>query len=198
MQTFIFILKESAKELRKIHTLAVTAMLTAMNTVLGLFTIMIGEFIKIGFSFLTLGLGGMLYGPVTAGILGGIGDILNYTIKPAGPFFPGFTINAILSGFIYGFYLYRKPVSIRRVFCAKLTVVIVVDLILSTMWLSMLYGQAFFALLPLRALKAAIMLPIETGILYILLSRITVIFHLGKLKNSDSAVLFKSIKNVEK
>lgn len=170
--------KESAKELQNILTLAVTAMLAGMNTVLGFFTVVIGEFIKIGFSFLTIGLAGLFYGPVVAGILGGAGDIINYLIKPTGPFFPGFTLNAILSGFIYGLYFYKKPVSIRRVFFAKLTVVIIVDLLLTTAWLSVLYGKAFLVLLPMRGLKAIIMLPIETGILYLVLTRITAISHL--------------------
>lgn len=178
MQKFIDSLKDSAQELKKLHSLSVMSMLTAMQTVLGLFTIMIGEFIKIGFSFLTLALAGMLYGPVAAGILGGLGDILNYLIKPAGPFFPGFTVSAVLSGFIYGFFLYKKPVSIRQVFFAKLIIVIFVDLFLSTIWLSLLWGKVYWVLLPMRALKAVIMLPIETGILYIVLTRITAIFHL--------------------
>ena len=173
MQNFIYSLKESSKELGKIHNLAISAMLAAMNTVIGFFTITIGEFIKIGFSFLTIGIAGMLYGPVIAGILGGTCDILNYLIKPTGPFFPGFTLSSILSGFIYGLYLYKKPVSIQRVFFAKLTVVFFVDLILTTTWLSILYGKAFLILLPMRLLKAILMLPIDTGILYIVLKRIT-------------------------
>lgn len=176
MQILFYSFTESAKELKKVLTLAVTAMLTAMNTVLGLFTIMIGEFIKIGFSFLAIGTAGMVYGPVVGGLLGGMGDILNYLIKPTGPFFPGFTLNAILTGIIYGLYLYKKPLSLRRVFWAKLTVVILVDLILTTQWLSVLYGKGFLVLLPMRTLKAIIMLPIETGILYLVLNRVAAVF----------------------
>lgn len=180
MSKILNTLKESAKELQNISALVITAMITALNTVLGFYTIMIGEFIRIGFSFLTLGLTGMLYGPVAAGILGAAGDIINYMIKPAGPFFPGFTLNAILSGFIYGFFLYKKPLNIRRIFMARLVITIFVDLLLSTTWLSLLYGQAFLVLLPLRALKAVIMLPIETVVLYIVLNRITAVTHLVK------------------
>lgn len=186
MTNFFVSFKESAKELRKVLTLAVSAMLMAMNTVLGFYTIMIGEFIKIGFSFLTLGLAGMFYGPFVAGILGGAGDIINYLIKPAGPFFPGFTLNAILSGCIYGLYLYKKPVSLLRVFLAMLTVTLIVDLLLTTAWLSILYGQAFIVLLPMRAIKAVIMLPIESGILYIILNRMAAVSHLLTNRKTNS------------
>ncbi len=180
MLNIFYLLKDSAKELKNVRTLAISAMLAAINTVLGLSSIMIGDFVKIGFSFLATGLAGILYGPITAGILGGLGDILNYLVKPAGPFFPGFTLSAVLSGFIYGFFLYKKPVSIRRIFFARLIIVIFIDLALSTIWLSLLSGKAFFILLPMRTLKAAIMLPVETGILYIVSLRITALEILQK------------------
>ncbi|MFU0827619.1 MAG: Folate family ECF transporter S component [Lachnoclostridium sp.] len=184
-------IKESAKELKKLTSLTVAAMLIALNTVLGLYTIMIGQFIKIGFSYLALGLGAYLYGPVVAGIIGGAGDIINYVIKPTGPFFPGFTINSILTGVLYGLFLYKKPVSFPRIFLAKLTVKVFIDLLLSTTWLSILYGQAFIVLLPMRALKAVITLPIESGILYLVINRFAAV--------SNKIVRKRDIiKNVEK
>lgn len=173
MTTFFSTLKSSAREINKISTITGAALLTAMNTVLGYFTIVIGNFLKIGFSYLTLAVAGFLYGPVIGGILGGLSDILNYAIKPTGPFFPGFTFNAILSGFIYGLILYKKPVNLLRVFLTKLLLVIIVDLILTTTWLSILYGEAFIVLLPMRALKNLIMLPIDTTFIYFIISRLT-------------------------
>ena len=38
-----------------------------------------------------------------------------------GAFFPGFTLNAIINGVVYGLVLYRKPVSMQRVVIARLT-----------------------------------------------------------------------------
>jgi riboflavin transporter len=180
MTTFIRTLTSSAKELNKIPTITGAALLTAMNTVLGYFSIVIGNFLKIGFSYLTLAIAGFMYGPVVGGILGGLSDILNFIIKPMGPFFPGFTINAILTGFIYGLIFYKKPITLLKVFLTKLFLVIVIDLILGTTWLSILYGQAFYVLLPMRALKAIILLPIDTMLLYFVLSRFS---KLVKTKN---------------
>jgi ECF transporter S component (folate family) len=177
-------------ELKNLIVLVTTAMLTALNTVLGLFTVMVGNFIKISFSYLTIGLTGMLYGPVPAGILGGAGDIINYLIKPTGAFFPGFTLNGIITGFIYGLFFYKQTISFKRVFLAKLCVVLLVDLCLSTTWLSMLYGKGFLVLLPMRAVKAAILLPFESGLLYFLLTRITLI-----LKNISSQTPQTQVKD---
>ncbi len=175
------ILRESVRQLRRIETIVVNALLLAMNTVLGFFSIMIGEFIKIGFSFLTLAMAGMLYGPVIGGLFGGLGDVINYFVRPSGPFFPGFTLNGILTGVIYGIMFYRKKITIKRSIIAKLIITVFIDLGLTTYWLSILYGQAFIVLLPMRLIKSPIMFPIDVVLLYLVLTRITLI--LPKLTN---------------
>lgn len=167
------ILKESIRQLKKVETIVVNALLLSMNTVLGFYSIKIGEFIRIGFSFLTLAMAGMLYGPVIGGLFGGLGDIINYIIKPSGPYFPGFTINGILTGVIYGILFYQKKITLKRTIVAKLIITIFIDLILTTFWLSILYGQAFMVLLPMRIVKSTIMFPIEVTLLYVVLNRIT-------------------------
>lgn len=177
------ILKESVQQLKKIEIIVVNALLLAMNTVLGAFSIMIGEFIRIGFSFLTLAMAGMLYGPVIGGLFGGLGDVINYFVRPSGPFFPGFTLNGILTGVIYGVIFYQKKITIKRTLLAKLIITLFIDLGLTTYWLSILYGQAFMILLPMRIIKSIIMFPIDVILLYLVLTRITLI--IPKLVNHN-------------
>ncbi|MEF9940979.1 MAG: folate family ECF transporter S component [Lachnospiraceae bacterium] len=157
----------SWKELKDIKTLVVTAMLVAIAVVLSFYTIQVSDYLKFGFSFLANELTALLFGPVVGGTMAGVADIVKYLIHPTGPFFFGFTLNAILGGIIYGIILYRKPLSLKRIFCAKLTVSIVINMLLSTYWLSMLYGNAFMALFPVRAIKQLLMLPLETVLFYI-------------------------------
>ena len=47
---------------------------------------------RVGFAFIALALAGMLYGPLAAGLVGAVGDILGMLLFPTGPYFPGFTI----------------------------------------------------------------------------------------------------------
>ena len=54
----------------------------------------------------------MLFGPVVGGIMGGIGDILKFLIKPTGPYFFGYTLNAMLGPVIYGIFLLSSSDSI--------------------------------------------------------------------------------------
>ena len=89
-------------------------------------------------------------------------DILKYIINPSGAFFFGFTFNAILAGVIYGAFWYKRPLSFARVMAARLVVIVVCNLLLNTLWLSMLSGKGFLVLLGPRVLKNLIMWPVDS------------------------------------
>jgi len=130
-------------------------------------SIEVGPYIKIGFSGIPNRIVEFLFGPVTGCLFGGAMDVLKYALKPTGPFFFGFTFNVMLAGLIYGSIFYKKPVSIKRIMAAELLVKVIVNCFLNTLWISMLYGKGFFVLLPARLLKNAVMLPIDSMILYV-------------------------------
>ena len=157
---------DSFEELKNLRTIVVTALLIAIAAVLGFFSVQLTENLKIGFSFIANELTAMLFGPVVGGIMGGVADIIKYLLKPTGPFFFGFTFNAILGAVIYGVMLYKKPISFKRILASKIVVAIVVNVFLNTYWLSMLYGNAFMAILPPRLIKQIIMVPIQSIMLY--------------------------------
>lgn len=161
--------RASARNLKNIRSLTVLAMLGALSVIIGYLSSQIGNFIKITFTFLPHDTAAYLFGPVAASVLGAVMDILNYIVKPTGPFFPGFTISAVVSGLIVGCGLYRRPLSIVRI-CIVLAVnTLLVNIVLNTLWLSMLYGQAFQVLLAARIVKEVIMYPIQVVLLYLLL-----------------------------
>ena len=159
----------SAREIGSVRTVAVCGMLLALKMVLGMFTINVTSLLKIGFAYLPIAAAGMLFGPVVGGIVGAVGDILGYFIQPSGPYFPGFTLNAFLSGFFYGLLLYRRPVKLVRTFTAKALVTFVVSIVLNPLWLSVLYGKAFFVVVSSRIVTNLLMLPVDTAVLFALL-----------------------------
>lgn len=158
---------DSMHELKDLRTLAGASMLLAVIVVLGFYRLQLTEYIRIGFDSIAKELTGMLFGPVVGCAVGGLSDIIAYIMKPVGGFFPGFTISTMLAGIIYGVVLYKRPVSLVRIIAANSVVTIVVNLILNTYWLTILYGDAFFALFPARAVKQLIMLPIEVVLFYV-------------------------------
>ena len=162
----IKLFKDSFHELKNLKSLVMAAMLLAIAVVLGFFTVQLTESIKIGFANLANEFAGLMFGPVVGSIIGALADILKYMVNPTGPFFPGFTISAFIGGLIYGIILYKKPLSLKRVIVANTMVTILVNLLLNTYWLTLLYGNAYAVLLPARIVKQLIMLPIEVVLFY--------------------------------
>ena len=161
-------------ELKHLKTMVITSMFIAIGVVLGFFfTIQITDFLRIGFSFLANEMTALMFGPVVGGIMGGITDILKYMLKPAGPYFFGFTFNAILGAVIYGVILYRQPVTFKRILTAKIIVGVIVNLFFGTLWLSMLYGKAFSVLLSARVIKQICTVPIEAVVFYVVAKALT-------------------------
>ena len=157
----------SAKELKTTSTMAVCAMLAALALILNsVASINIGPYVKIGFSGIPNQIADYLFGPITGCLFAGVLDIVKFFIRPDGPFFFGFTFNAMLSAFIYGCFYYKHKLTLRRVLIAKLVVILVVNVLLNTLWLDMLYGKGFLAILPMRTVKNLIMWPVESFIFF--------------------------------
>ena len=78
------VFRDSSKELTKLQSLTICAMMLALRVVLGYFsniTLAITPDIKIGFNFLPIAITGILCGPVPAMIVGGLGDLLSFLIE---------------------------------------------------------------------------------------------------------------------
>ena len=171
MQKILQRLKSSLLELTVTRNVVLCGLLAALAIILGtVATINIGPYLRIGFSGIPNRIVEFLFGPVTGCLFGGALALLKFVIKPTGPYFFGFTFNAMISGVIYGAILYRHPVSLKRIIVAEFLVKTIINCGFGTLWLSMLYGDAFLVLLPARAIKNAVSLPVDSALLYFLLT----------------------------
>ena len=157
---------DSYKELKKLKTLVITALLIAIGIILGQFSIQLTETTKIGISFIATQMTANLFGPVVGGIMGGVADILKFIIKPTGPFLVGYTISAILGPMIYGVMLYKKPISFWRILLSKVVVAILINLLLGTFWSYHYFGAAFWAAIPAKLIQQVIQVPVQSIIYY--------------------------------
>ena len=163
----------SLGEFKRLNVVAFCGMMCALAMVLNMVaSINVGPYVRIGFSGIPNQVVAYLFGPAVGGIFGAALDVIKYLIKPDGAFFPGFTVSAALGGIIYGAFLYKKKVTLPRVFASQLLVKIVVNILLNTLWLNMLYGKAFLAILPGRVISNAVMLPIDTAIMFFMLQAV--------------------------
>ncbi len=158
-------LKCSALEVKKTSSVASTGVLCALGIALNQVTFVVSTMLEIGFSFLALATASFLYGPLMGAIAAVAMDFTGYMLRPNGEFFIGYTFNEVLSAFIYGFWLYKKPVRLWRAFAACLCVVLIINLFFTPMWLNIQYGNAF-VLSGVRLVKNIIKLPVDTAILY--------------------------------
>ena len=142
------------------RTITTLALLTAVEIVLSRFLSISAWNIKIGFSFVPVVVAAILYGPIGAGIVGALGDFVGAILFPIGAYFPGFTLTAFLTGFVFGLFLYKKqdwPRSIAAVGINQF----VLSLFLNTLWISILYGSPYVPLLATRVVQCLILTPVQ-------------------------------------
>lgn len=162
---------ESYFSLKKIRVLCCLSMLIALGIVLDFTSgIYITPEIKITFSFLAIAVSGALLGAVPAMICGALIDLIMYVIKPAGAFFPGYTLSAVLTGLIFGVFLYKAEG--KKIFVlapvSKLCVNVFVNILLNTCWLKIFTGKAYMVLMSARIVKNVAIWPIESIILILI------------------------------
>ena len=152
--------KEEAMHTKmSVKSISIIGILVAMEIILARFSIHTWN-LKIGFSFVPVVVAAIFYGPVTAGLVGAIGDIMGYILFPVGAYFPGFTLTAFVTGMIFGFFL-RKSQSVLNIVLAVLCVQIFVSQFMITYWISFLYGSPYWALFATRIYQTAAMIAVE-------------------------------------
>lgn len=145
-----------------VQKLAHVGLLVAVEVVLSRFLSISTFNLKIGFGFIPVAIAAVLYGPMWGAVTAGLADFLGAVLFPIGPYFPGFTLTAMLMGASFGFFLYReRGGSLGRVIAAVAINRIPLSLGLNTLWISVLYGKGFMALLPGRVLQEAVLIPIQ-------------------------------------
>lgn len=171
--------KDAASEFSKTKTIALAAIFIAMTIVLET----IGNLFpytfldrKVMFAFIPVAISAMLFGPLVGLTTGFIADILGFFVSSAiAPmtFFPGYTISAMLSAFIYSLFLYRTNISLFKIISAKFIVNFFVNAFLGAIWLTIMYGKKTFWLYFSGGLiKNLVLLPLEVLILLYLLQRL--------------------------
>ncbi|RHW44187.1 folate family ECF transporter S component [Bombilactobacillus bombi] len=162
--------KKEMLKMNKIQSMSKTmgltwlAILMALQMILG--RVHVGpNFLKVGFGFIATALIGYYFGPWKSMLVGFISDVITNSLFPDGAFFWGFTLSAVVGGFIYGVMLYQKPATIGRILLTTILVVLIVDLGLNTEWVSILGKVNFMTMFWIRIWKELIFIPIQTGIL---------------------------------
>lgn len=125
-------------------------------------------------TYIVFSIAAMIYGPFAGFVLGILSDTIGYLLfQTAYSWFIGYTIQAALSGLVYGLLLYKTKISYTRCFIARL----IINMILNVVWGSICWGivsgytveQTFYYALIFSLPKNIIYLVPQSLVLYILL-----------------------------
>ena len=148
-------------KISKVRMMAYIGLLTALYIVLSSPVCSIHTAtIKIGFTFIPVAIAAILFGPLIAGGVGALGDVLSALLFPVGAWIPGITLNAFLTGFVFGLFLYRKQTWLRALLAAVINN-FGISMFLTTLWLSQVYGMAYWPLLVTRIPQCIIVCAVQ-------------------------------------
>lgn len=177
---FVGMIKKGDFFMSKSKKIILSAFLLALLIVLSRFASIQTQLLVISTSFIPIMMSAIWLGPKYSTLIAALGDLIGAILFPFGTYFPGFTLSAAISGWIYGIFLYQNPVGgddhiapIKWKFILKLTissvlVLGIVNIFITSMWLHILYEKAYLAIIATRILAQVIMLPIQIITIYLL------------------------------
>jgi riboflavin transporter len=157
---------------KKTYKIVLSGILVALSIVLTrLLSINIDQYIRISFGFVPIILAGIVLGPYFGFAVGGLADFLGCLLFGVAPY-PLITLTSALVGLISWliYRLMRKTREWIRILLAVAVIQVVCTILLQTLWLSLLYGQAYMILLPWRAIIGIVSIPIYAMLIYAILA----------------------------
>ena len=133
MNSFFSMFKRSAESLKNLRTITTTGILLAMAVAIRSLAIHNTHDHRIIFTFVPLCVIAMLYGPVVSGMSAVALDIIGYIIDNRGArgYSPQLAAVVLLTGIIYGCFLYRDKISLVMIMLARGITVILCNICLN-------------------------------------------------------------------
>lgn len=148
------------------------SLLIAVGVIISRFLSINMPILKIGFDFIPIVICAKRYGAVSTGIVAALIDFVGANLFSFGAYFPGFTISAVISGLIMGYFFYNKVISIQRYFLVFSLEGVIVTILLNSFFISFLSDTPLYVLLPVRIFQCCLLVVIKTCVSYYVLQRI--------------------------
>ena len=157
-------------ELHNLRSLVFAALIVALSIVISAFYIPVADNLRIYFKFLVTAVGSAVYGPVMAGLVGAAADTLGFFIHPSGGYFPGYLLSEVLGNVIFALLLYRRRITVLRLFLARALIDFGVNVALCSLWSAMLYSKGYVFYAGASLVKNSLLLVPEVLLLALLFS----------------------------
>ncbi|MBR3312342.1 MAG: folate family ECF transporter S component [Solobacterium sp.] len=160
--------KSSFDHLKDIRYLTIMAVFIGMKVLMKSFFIPVTPTLRIYMTFLFAAVECSIIGPGAAIVSGCVTDLIGFMLFPNGAFFIGYTISEMTGHLVYALMLYRKKISVLRIFMAKFINNYFTNVILGSLWNHIIVGKAFLYYAGKSIIKNTLMLPIEVVLLVLL------------------------------
>lgn len=180
MKAWKKIFEASIRYLHSVRALTVGAVLIAIQVVLAMtVSLPLTDSLHITFDRCALALNASMLGPVMGMLSGAAADLLQCLLH-GWAYNPGLSLNEVLTGCLYGLLLFGRPSpktpghhslaevgrSVWRLALCQTIVCVVINSLMGTLWLSLMYGWPYPAYLPARLIKNLIQLPVDIMIIW--------------------------------
>ena len=159
----------------KIKKIVLSAMLLALLIVLSRFLSIKTPIVVISLSFVPIMMSAIWLGPKYSLAIATLGDLIGAILFPFGAYFPGYTLSQLLTGLIYGLFLYKKPQPeisdckfMIKLIISSILVLGVIGILLTSLWVHITAGKSYIAVMVTRITTQVIMLPIQVITIYAL------------------------------
>lgn len=157
--------------MNKLKKVVLAGLLVATSVVFNRFFSIKTPIVQISFSFIPHIIIATIFGPWWSMLLFGLSDLIGALLFPFGAYFVGYTVSAVLSGFIYGIFLHRKKKISNKSYLLRLILScilsnLICNLVLNSVWVVITTKKALAVLLPTRAIKVAITTPIYVAVMF--------------------------------
>lgn len=141
--------------------MAISGFLIALNIVLSRIITIPGV---INFGGFPIIFAGIVLGPVVGGIVGAVGDVVSFIVRPTGAFMPHFTLTSALTGIIPGlmirFLKAEMPkVPLWKIFVSILCGQVITSVLMVPYFLNRLFSMPLLVTMSKAAVKQAINIP---------------------------------------
>ncbi|MBQ7889376.1 MAG: folate family ECF transporter S component [Erysipelotrichaceae bacterium] len=167
--------KKACDQVKDLRILCLCSIFVSLQIITASAFIPVSENLRIYFSFFFTALFSCIGGPVMALICGFAADIINFILFPSGAFFFGYTLSAMLGAFIFALFLWDTKITILKLALSRIIITLFVNILLGSVWTSMLYSKGFIYYVIKSAVKNLALLPIEI-ILIVLMFKVILPF----------------------
>lgn len=133
---------DSFNAIKKTKDLTIISLIFALILICKLIPIPSGfGDLGLSFTYLFIALIGVIYGPIYGFLIGTLSDTIGFFINSSGFFFFGYTLQAALTGMIYGLLFYKTKINFSKVLVCRVIINLFMNVLLGSLCYTIVFTK---------------------------------------------------------